>query len=213
MFQEPNGEISSQLGHPTNMRDFHGIKQIFGCKTYAQKKLWAVFFAFQIYVFVQQGQERTFVLFLQNYPLYWDSIKIGIFLFILYTFSGFGAWPGVPLMLRFCDDNTIAIVALVSKLLGSLFLGFAKTDPLVYVCEYNHYIILIFNIKQIFIISRLFAPSHVLLINCEISLLKKEEEKNTNTFKRFNVSCISIFHPEALSSYVINLDAKVHETI
>jgi hypothetical protein len=110
---------------------------VFGCKTFAQKKLWAVFFAFQIYVFVQQGQERTFVLFLQNYPLYWGSIKIGVFLFVLYTLSGFGAWPGVPLLQRFCDDIIIAMIAMVSKLIGSMLLAFAKGDPLVYICKFG----------------------------------------------------------------------------
>ena len=50
-------------------------------------------------------------------------------------------------MLRFCDDIVIAMVAMVSKLVGSLFLGFAKSDALVYVCEYN---VVLFNARQTF---------------------------------------------------------------
>ncbi len=133
--KEPNGEVTSQLGQPAVIRDFRSIKHVFGCKTLPQKKLWAVFFAFQLYVFVQQGQERTFVLFLQNYPLYWNPTQIGIFIFVLYTLAGFGAWPGVPLLQRVSDDVIIAMIAMVSKLLGSLLLAFAKADPLVYICK------------------------------------------------------------------------------
>ena len=118
------------------MRNFRGIRNVFGCRTIPQKKLWAIFFAFQVYVFVQQGQERTFVLFLQNPPLYWDSVQIGIFIFVLYTLAGLGSWPGVPLLQRITDDIGIAIIAMISKALGSFLLAFAKEDALVYICKY-----------------------------------------------------------------------------
>ena len=136
LLKEPHGEVSAQLGQPSGpghaWRDFRGVRHVFGCKTLPQKKLWAVFFAFQVYVFVQQGQERTFVLFLQNYPLYWRSLQIGVFLFVLYTLAGLGSWPGVPLLQRITDDASIAILAMISKLLGSVLLAFAEVDPLVY---------------------------------------------------------------------------------
>jgi len=90
----------------------------------------------QIYVFVQQGQERTFVLFLQNSPLYWKSLQIGLFLFVLYALSGLGCWPGVPLLHRVCDDVSIAIIAMISKAVGSFILAFARNDAMVYLCEY-----------------------------------------------------------------------------
>lgn len=139
LLREPHGELSSQLGQPSEAshvwRDFRGVLHVFGCKTLPQKKLWAVFFAFQVYVFVQQGQERTFVLFLQNFPLYWQPLQTGIFLFILYTLAGLGSWPGIPLLQRIMDDASIAILAMISKLLGSLLLAFAEVDPLVYLGE------------------------------------------------------------------------------
>ena len=81
-----------------NLEDFKSVSHICGCQTLSQRKLWAMFFAYIIYVFVQQGQERTNVLYLENYPLCWGSINIGIFLFVLYFLSGLGAWPGVPLL-------------------------------------------------------------------------------------------------------------------
>lgn len=129
---EPAGEVSSQLGHDSSFRNFGGIRHVFGCKTIEQRKLWAIFFAFQIYVFVQQGQERTFVLFLQNHPLHWMPTQIGMFLFILYVLSGFGSWPGVPLLQRIMSDLSIAAIALLSKLIGSLLLAVAQGSFVVY---------------------------------------------------------------------------------
>ncbi|ELT94116.1 hypothetical protein CAPTEDRAFT_227959 [Capitella teleta] len=122
----------SERGAGHSWRDFRGLKHVFALKTLPQKKLWAVFFAFQIYVFVQQGQERTFVLFLQNFPLSWRPMQIGVFLFILYALAGLGAWPGVPLLQRITDDASIAILAMLSKMLGSFLLAFAEVDFLVY---------------------------------------------------------------------------------
>lgn len=135
---EPTGEVSSQLGgHPEfSLRSLHCIRHVFGFKTIGQRKLWAIFFAFQIYVFVQQGQERTFVLFLQNHPLHWTSTQIGLFLFILYVLAGFGSWPGVPLLQRIVSDLSIAAIALLSKLIGSLLLAVAQGSFVVYLCKH-----------------------------------------------------------------------------
>jgi len=134
---EPTGEVSSQLGgHPEfSLRSLHCIRHVFGCKTNGQLKLWAIFFAYQIYVFVQQGQERTFVLFLQNHPLHWSSTQIGMFIFILYVLAGFGSWPGVPLLQRIVTDLSIAAIALLSKLIGSLLLAVAQGSFVVYLCK------------------------------------------------------------------------------
>ena len=46
--QEPNGELTSQLGQPTAFKDFRAIRNVFGCSTVSQKKLWAIFIAFQV---------------------------------------------------------------------------------------------------------------------------------------------------------------------
>ena len=138
LLHEPNGEMTSQLGQPAvaSVRDFQGLRYVFGLKTLQQKKLWAIFFAFQVYVFVQQGQERTFVLFLQNSPLLWNTVRIGLFLFVLYVLSGLGSYPGVPLLQRLCDDISIIILAMLSKALGSFVLAFSKNDATVYIGIY-----------------------------------------------------------------------------
>lgn len=134
---EPAGEVSAQLGHDdaSSFRNFGAIRHVFGCKTVAQRKLWSIFFAFEIFVFVQQGQERTFVLFLQNHPLHWLPTQIGLFLFILYVLAGLGAWPGVPLLQRLMTDLSIAAIALLSKLIGSLLLAVAQGSFVVYLCK------------------------------------------------------------------------------
>jgi len=44
-------------------RNFRGIRRAFGLGTYPQRKLWAIVVAFEVYVFVQQGQELNSVRF------------------------------------------------------------------------------------------------------------------------------------------------------
>ena len=131
-------DTSDRIRNPT-IQDVKSIRHICGFSTISQRKLWAMFFAFQVYVFVQQGQERTYIPFLEHYPFCWGSVGIGVFLFALYFLSGLGAWPAVPLLHR-CGvgDVVIFMIAVISKALGSLLLGFATTDVLVYVCEYNY---------------------------------------------------------------------------
>lgn len=131
--QEP--DHSDRIRNPT-IQDVRSIRHICGCSTISQRKLWAMFFAFQIYVFVQQGQERTYVPFLEHAPLCWGSVGIGLFLFALYFISGLGSWPAVPLMHRCIGDVAIFIIAIMSKGVGSVLLAFANNKALVYLCKY-----------------------------------------------------------------------------
>ncbi len=125
-------ESANQDRNPT-LQDLKAVRHICGCSTLSQRKLWAMFFAFVIYVFVQQGQERTHILFLENYPLCWNSIRIGIFMFVLYFVAGLGSWPGVPLLHRFIGDLPIFFIAIISKAVGSVVLAFARNQPSVYI--------------------------------------------------------------------------------
>ena len=139
MLKEPSGELTYELTKPvlTGWRNIKGIRHLFTLDTVKHKKLWAIFWAFQVYIFVQQGQERTFVLFLQNSPLFWRAIKIGCFFLVLYGLSGLGSWPGVPLLQRFTSDVAITILAIVSKAMGSFIMAFATDDFTVFLCEYS----------------------------------------------------------------------------
>ncbi len=131
LLNEPETDTLVRDRNPT-IEDIRSIRHICSCGTLSQRKMWAVFFAFQIYVFVQQGQERTYVLFLQNYPLCWASVNIGLFLFTVYFLSGLGSWPAVPLLNRCVGDVALFLFAILSKALGSILLGFATTPALVY---------------------------------------------------------------------------------
>ena len=134
--KEPSGELSYSLGKSSiSWRDVKGIKHLFTLGTISMKRLWAVFFAFQIYIFVQQGQERTFVMFLQNEPLHWRAIRIGTFFLVLYGLSGLGSWPGVPLLKRCLGDVSITLLALISKAMGSFIMAFATDDITVFLCK------------------------------------------------------------------------------
>lgn len=124
--------ISAETLTYFRFRNFRGIRRAFGWSTPAQKKLWAIVAAFQLYVFVQQGQERTLVLFLQNEPVKAESIQIGLQLFVLYGLAGLGSWPGVPLLQRVIDDLGIAAIAIASKMIGSLMMAVATNGTLVY---------------------------------------------------------------------------------
>lgn len=127
---EPEG--ANRDRNPT-LQDFKLVRHICGCATLSQRKLWAMFFAFIIYVFVQQGQERTHILYLENYPLCWDSVKMGMFMFVLYFLSGLGSWPGVPLLNKVIGDLPIFFIGIISKVMGSLVLAFAKNSVTVYI--------------------------------------------------------------------------------
>lgn len=96
---------------------------LFNLKPSVRRKIWLTFGGYIIFVFVQQGQERTFVPFLKGPPLLWDSSRIGIFFFIVYTFAGLGAWPGVILLRKCCGDVVICLISMFSKILGSVFLA------------------------------------------------------------------------------------------
>jgi len=116
-------------------RNFRGIRRAFGLGTYPQRKLWAIIVAFEVYVFVQQGQERTLVLFLQTSPLRCGPTEIGVQLFVMYGLAALGSWPGVPLAQRVITDLGIAALAMLSKMIGSLLLAAASTGAVVYACE------------------------------------------------------------------------------
>jgi PCFT/HCP family folate transporter-like MFS transporter 1/3 len=116
--------------------NFRGIQSAISLKTPAQRKLWAIVVAFQLYVFVQQGQERTLVLFLQNKPVGASPDHIGLQLFVLYVLAGIGSWPGVPLLQLVVNDLTIAAISMASKLAGSLITAVATNETLIYVGKY-----------------------------------------------------------------------------
>lgn len=119
--------------HAPTVDDFRSMRHICGCATLSQRKLWAMFFAYIIYVFVQQGQERTNILYLENYPLCWGPVNIGVWLFVLMFLAGLGSWPGVPLLHKVMGDLPIFIIALISKALGSFVLAFANSSGFVYI--------------------------------------------------------------------------------
>lgn len=133
--KEPNGELlTADFGKPVTFRNFKGIRHLFDLGNISHKKLWAVTLAFVVFVFVQQGQERTYVLFLQSSPLYWNSIQIGVFFLVTYGLSGVASWPGVPLLQRAIDDVSIMILALISKAASSFLIAFATEEFAVYLC-------------------------------------------------------------------------------
>ncbi len=143
--KEPETDTLVRDRNPT-VEDIRSVRHICSCGTLSQRKMWVVFFAFQIYVFVQQGQERTYVLFLENTPLCWGSIGIGLFLFTVYFVSGLGSWPAVPLMTRCIGDVALFLFAIISKSLGSILLGFAMTPALVYLGKYFTFASSVFSI-------------------------------------------------------------------
>ena len=135
--REPSGELSYPLQRQNSLswRGVKGIKHLFSLETISMRKLWAIFVATQIYVFVQQGQERTFVMFLQSDPLHWNSVQIGIFFLVLYGLSGLGSWPGVPLLKLVMGDISLFFISIISKAMGSLVLAFALEEFTVYLCK------------------------------------------------------------------------------
>ena len=144
LVREPASELGQASDAPAvdsgtmtyfRFKNFRGIRRAFGCATYPQRKLWAIIVAFEVYVFVQQGQERTLVMFLQTSPLRCGSVEIGFQLFVMYGLASLGSWPGVPLAQRVITDLGIAAVAMVSKMIGSLLLVAASNGAVVYACE------------------------------------------------------------------------------
>ena len=135
--REPSGEMAFPLQRQNSVswRDVKGIKHLFSLETISLRKLWAIFVAFQVYAFVQQGQERTYVMFLQSMPLHWNSLQIGVFFLVLYGLSGLGSWPGVPLLKLVVGDISLFFIAVISKAMGSLVMAFALNEFTVYLCE------------------------------------------------------------------------------
>ena len=121
-----------------------GIKDLCSCQNDSLRTLWSVFFAFQVFVFVQQGQERTFVLFLANKPLCWGPAQIGFFSFIFMTVSGLGTYPGILILHRCTGDFTILVLSLLSKAAGSVLFAFAKDYITAYLGGYIIHFTLIF---------------------------------------------------------------------
>ena len=123
-------------GFKDPIKSLKGVRNVTGCTTISQRHVWAIYWAFQIYVFIQQGQERVYVLFLSEDPFYWDSIQIGLFFFILYVGAGLGSYPGIPILLHVMGEALIVTLAVICKLLSSIILAFAKGDVPVYICKY-----------------------------------------------------------------------------
>ena len=144
LLREPASELGQTGDAPSvdagtmtyfRFRNFRGIRRAFGLGTYPQRKLWAIIVAFEMYVFVQQGQERTLVMFLQTSPLRCGPTQIGLQLFVMYGLASLGSWPGVPLVQRLITDLGIAAVAMLSKMIGSLMLVAASNGAVVYACK------------------------------------------------------------------------------
>ena len=108
------------------------IRDLFRLDTRQHKIMWCIVVAFISYCFVQQGQERTTVLFLKNAPLTWDDEHIGIYYLVTYLVSGVGAMPGGILLERCMSEASVIILAMFSFSAGSLMLAFARSPFLVY---------------------------------------------------------------------------------
>ena len=132
---EPEHSDTLQLRLKTTLDGVAGIKDLFRYDTQRRKIMWCVMIAFISYCFVQQGQERTTVLFLKNEPLSWDDEKIGLFYLVMYLVAGFGVMPGGPLLEKCMGEASAIILAMMSFTAGSLILAFAKTPFLIYLCE------------------------------------------------------------------------------
>ena len=120
-----------------NHQDLLSVTNICSCREKRRVKFWAIFIAFQVFVFVQQGHERTFVLFLGNYPLCWRAAQIGVFFFILMLVSGLGSYPGIKLLYYCFDDVSIAILAVISKGAGTFLLAIADNYVETYASKYD----------------------------------------------------------------------------
>ena len=129
-------------GFKDPMKGLKGVKGVTGCTTISQRHVWAIYWAFQIFVFIQQGQDRVYVLFLSEDPFYWDSIQISLFFFIMYMGVGLGSYPGVPILLRFMGETLIVTLAVFCKLLSSIILAFATGDVPVYICKYPLWLVI-----------------------------------------------------------------------
>ena len=132
--KEPNSDQVKKKA--CSWADTRGILSICGCKSRSRIKFWVLFLAFQLYVFVQQGQERTIILYMTNPPFCWTSIQIGNLLFVLMTIAGLGSYPGIPILQKCSGDIVIFIVALASKAAGSLILSFSTGFIAVYAGTY-----------------------------------------------------------------------------
>ena len=119
-------------GFESPRESLRGVKDVIGCATVSQRQVWALYWMLVLYIFVHQGQLRVFVLFLSEEPFYWDSVQIGVFLFIVGVGAGLGAYPGISILRRFMGDLCIVTLAVSFKLLGSIILAFAKGDVPVY---------------------------------------------------------------------------------
>ena len=129
--------LVGRVGLKGPIESLRGVGKVIGCSTVSQRQVWAIYCMFLIYVFILQGQARVYVLFLSEEPFYWDSVQIGVFIFILYVGAGFGAYPGVSILKRVMGDFSIATAAVICKLLTSVILAFAKGDIPVYLGKYS----------------------------------------------------------------------------
>ena len=119
------------------MVGFRDVMKVTGCLTISEQQVRAIYCMFLIYAFIQQGQTRMYVLFLSEEQFYWDSVQIGVFIFILYVGAGFKAYPGISILKHVIGDLPIVTLAIICKLLSSVILAFAKDDIPVYLGKYS----------------------------------------------------------------------------
>lgn len=111
---------------------FQPLLKLFKCKDAALLKIWFAILAFQTYAMVHIGQLNTLLLYLLGRPFVWPSVKIGIFLSVGMACSALGTVLAVPFLRHHVSDTTIAIVGLVSKAAGTLWIGVIQSEAVLY---------------------------------------------------------------------------------
>lgn len=99
---------------------------------FCQFKYWIIFISFQLFIFVHNGEERIRILYFKNKPLCFTSLIIGLNGFLLGIVAGIGT-AGIVYILTKIGVRTvwIGMVGFGSKIVGSIFMGFANTLAIV----------------------------------------------------------------------------------
>lgn len=127
----------SQLPRIVEPKEFN-MSTLCSCGTPSQRKLLALFIAYELYILIQQGQEKTYVPYLQNSPFCMNIIQVSYFIAIVFISSAFFCWPGVPIFYKLgVDDDTLAFLAVASKLISTIVLTFSRTPNQAYICEFK----------------------------------------------------------------------------
>ena len=123
-----------------NKLDLKSIKncaKLFSCEKFSNRRLWLVFIAYQIFSMVHQGTERTRILFLTNYPLCFSSYDVGLFVFALAILGALGTLIALlPLNKTENIDSVLAIVGLISTLVGTILFAYSSERWQLYLSKY-----------------------------------------------------------------------------